>query len=342
VIPYFGRLPQSAPYYFESVRQAHLIDVLLFTDAQITFPVPSNVKIFPFTLSAFNDLASRALGSPVELREAYKLCDFKPAYGAIFSSYIRDYKYWAAGDVDLVYGNLSLFLEPLLSKEYDIISCKRGWISGSLFVCRNSLVVNSAYAKNPDWPYVSRAPQNLYFDEMGGHFYGAVQNGADLLSLKGSVESFTHTVIKLSRSGAVRSWFSDLACEGLAWGDTLCYGDGTLTRISSGSQVMYLHWVSMKRRFFRVPPIEAAPRKFLIRKTGIYTEREYLCMLPLREGTRVARGAAAGFGRLLGKFVPRAEPALAESRSVLSNESHAESTAAPKMSRASTFARDRI
>ena len=215
MIPYFGKLPQYAPYYFESVRQAHLIDVLLFTDAHVTFPLPSNVKVYPFALADFNDLASRALGLAIEVRDAYKLCDFKPAYGTIFKDYLRGYRHWGAGDIDLIYGNLAVFLEPMLSEEYDIISCRRGWISGSLFVCKD--YSHCRFDVRPKFRLAVRVqgPHCLCFDEMGGHFFTAVESGADLLSLKGCVESFTHTVLKLSKSGVLRCKFENLACEGL-------------------------------------------------------------------------------------------------------------------------------
>ena len=37
------------------------------------------------------------------------VCDFKPLYGHIFSTHIKDYPFWAYGDVDGVFGYTELF-----------------------------------------------------------------------------------------------------------------------------------------------------------------------------------------------------------------------------------------
>ncbi len=110
--------------------------MLLFTDARIEHAVPGNIKVYPYTLSEFNRLASRVFSIQVSVSSPYKLCDFKPMYGILFQEYIRDYEFWAFGDMDLVYGDLTHFLTPLM-RENDVVSCRKGWVSGSLCVLRN-------------------------------------------------------------------------------------------------------------------------------------------------------------------------------------------------------------
>ena len=40
--------------------------------------------------------------------KAYKLCGCKPFYGVIHKEELRGYDYWGFGDIDLIYGDLSL------------------------------------------------------------------------------------------------------------------------------------------------------------------------------------------------------------------------------------------
>jgi hypothetical protein len=302
VIPYFGRLPALATYFFESVGHARNIDVLFFTDVLMPAPAPRNVKVYTFSLAQFSELASRALGIQVHVVSPYKLCDFKPAYGVVFSEYLRDYEFWGFGDIDLICGRLDGFLEPLLA-HHDLVSCRKGWISGSLCVMRNCPEINSAYACSSDWSRAFALPNCQHFDEMGGHFYQAVLAGADLRTLKGKVDSFTHVVRRLQSSGKLRCAFENLACEDLDWGETLLYDSGRITRCRDGADVMYVHTVLMKRRFFHVPSPGRSPQRFYIRKSGIYTKRQYSSMRHVREAARVLWGGASCLSRRISRWV---------------------------------------
>jgi len=300
IIPYFGALPTYFPYFAESVRHASNIEVLLFTDARIEIAVPDNIKVYPYTLSDFNRLASRTLGMQVAVTFPFKLCDFRPAYGAIFRDYIRDREFWAFGDIDVVYGDLTRFLAPLVC-ENDVVSCRKGWISGSLCVLRNCAEVNSAYTCSSSWQRCLAAPDYQHFDEMGGHFYKQVLKGADLRQLNGKIDSFTHVVTRLARNGSLRCAFRDLACEELDWGETLVYDNGHLARSKDGSEVTYVHYVTMKRRFFEVSQTAAAPPRFYIRKTGIYNERPGPRVICRQECPRIFRGGLSGLRRLVAR-----------------------------------------
>jgi len=298
IIPYFGVLPTHFPYFSESVSHSPSIDVLLFTDVRIEHPVPSNIKVYPHTLSEFNRTASRLLSIPVTISSPYKLCDFKPTYGMLFHEYIRDYEFWAFGDIDLVYGDLAHFLTPLM-RENDIVSCRKGWVSGSFCLLRNCVKVNSAYTCSATWQETLASPDYQHFDELGGHFYCEVLRGMDLRQLNCKVDSFTHVVKRMAENGSLRCAFEDLACEQLDWGESLVYDKGHLAKSRDGSEVMYVHSVIMKRRFFETPRTTVAPQRFYIRKTGIYTERPGPRIICLQESSRVFRGGFSCFRRLV-------------------------------------------
>jgi len=302
IIPYFGALPEWFPYFVESVSHSPILDVLLFTDARVGTELPANVKVHSCSLTEFDALASRALSIPVSLKAPFKICDFKPAFGEIFQEHIREYGFWAFGDLDLIYGDVESFLVPLL-QDHDVISCRKEWISGSLCILRNCKEVNSLYTRSPDWKRAFLASDYKMFDEMGGFFFAEVLRGADINSLKGEVESFTHVVKTAGKQGTLRCAFIDLACEDIDWGQSIVYDAGQLTRSTDGSAVMYVHFVCMKRRFFEVPSVAPAQDKFYIRKTGIYQGLPDARVIFTNEPGRVLRGSMRGSRRLLRRLI---------------------------------------
>ncbi len=278
-----------------------MLTILMYCSSRMSspaVPLPPNVKVHAFTLAGFSELASRTLGIPIQVPAAFKLCDFRPAYGVIFHEYLSDYAFWAFGDLDVIYGDVARFLGPLLDG-HDIISCRKGWISGSLCVLRNCSEVNSAFLKSADWERVFTTPANQLFDELGAHLYKAVSGGADVLALKGDVDSFTHVVKRLERDGVLRCSFQDMACENLEWGETLIYDHGRINRASDGAEVMYVHTVLMKRRFFFLPDADIDRSRFHIRKTGIYPVDQSATARYRQEVGRIFRGGSSCFVRLV-------------------------------------------
>lgn len=290
IIPYFGRLPDYFEYFLLGCSWNPCIKVLLFTDQFITQKLPSSVEVRTFTLRDFSRLASRQLSIEVDLKRAYKVCDFRPAFGLIFSEYLTEAPFWGFGDLDVLWGNLSAFLAPLFAT-HDVMSMRKYWISGSLCVLRNCEAVNRAFEQNKDWRQVFVSEENCLFDELGTPpAYSDLLQGRDIHSLGIRIEGFTQTIKCLETKGILRSNFQDLVCEDLAWGETLVYSDGSLITKGSGEERMYLHYVVLKRRFFQVSPLKT--QRFCVRKTGFYDPREPAAVRCVREASRVIRGAA--------------------------------------------------
>lgn len=66
---------------------------------------------------------------------AYKICDFKPTFGHVFSDYLYDYDYWGYIDPDAIVGNLDSYLSAENLENHDVISGgekQSDWISGAL------------------------------------------------------------------------------------------------------------------------------------------------------------------------------------------------------------------
>ena len=89
IIPYFGKLPKSFSVFLKTCATNPDFNWLLLTDDKQSFKYPSNVQVEYVSLQDVAKLADSKFGFHVKLDEAYKLCDFKPAYGYIFEEYIK-------------------------------------------------------------------------------------------------------------------------------------------------------------------------------------------------------------------------------------------------------------
>lgn len=143
ILPYFGKFNNYFPLFLKSCGYNPSYDFLIFTDNTDFYNYPQNVHVVPMTLNEFRANASQKLGFEPCIPTAYKLCDFKPAYGFLFEDYIQDYKYWGHCDCDLVFGNLEKVLSPVLDKDYDKI-----FAAGHLTIYKNTFDNNRRFMKS--------------------------------------------------------------------------------------------------------------------------------------------------------------------------------------------------
>ena len=118
VVAYFGKLKPSFALWYESARRNADVDFFVFTDDSEPQNSAHNVKWINFSLKEFNELAVKNLGIPFKITHPYKLCDFKPMYGAIYEDYLKGYEYWAFGDIDVIYGKISEYLQKINYQQY--------------------------------------------------------------------------------------------------------------------------------------------------------------------------------------------------------------------------------
>lgn len=81
ILPYFGKFNNYFPLFLKSCGYNPSYDFLIFTDNTDFYNYPQNVHVVPMTLNEFRANASQKLGFEPCIPTAYKLCDFKPAYG---------------------------------------------------------------------------------------------------------------------------------------------------------------------------------------------------------------------------------------------------------------------
>lgn len=166
IIPYFGKLPNYFDFFLESCASNTDFDFLLFTD-QVVKAGKENIFVYHYTWEEFTAYINDKLGDDFGIKQPYKLCDFRPAYGLIFSDYIEGYDYWGHCDCDLIFGQLSL-LNPYFEKGYERIGQY-----GHLILYKNTPVVNNYFRTLTDasvasWDVVSKSSTSYSFDEFGG------------------------------------------------------------------------------------------------------------------------------------------------------------------------------
>jgi glycosyltransferase involved in cell wall biosynthesis len=142
--PYPGKIHLSIAYFgkaFPNYFQLYLDSLAINTDSLVVhlytnisldgYECPSNLVVEQMTFEELNqklrDFFLCEFGAIVDtpLLETfpYKLCEFKVAYHDIFNLQISEDDYFGWGDIDVIYGKISNFID--LSRNYDRIGYNR-------------------------------------------------------------------------------------------------------------------------------------------------------------------------------------------------------------------------
>lgn len=303
LIPYFGKTPEWWPFYIRGVRANKSIDFIIISDCIKPVAEVDNLRVINASLSDIRKKASQVLDRDVALTHFKKLCDLKPMYGLIFSDLIKGYDFWGFGDIDLVYGNLSHFIDPQASKA-DILSFRSLWLSGSLAFFRNTPVINSLYRQSRIWTQVVESPVHIGFGEMCGIRYLERIAGREFVEIKGCEESFSAIVDRKGKMGDVRLWFQDAAMEKLGLSAVLEWTPEGIFDYKTRKQWAYYHLVVDKRRFFKARASFVPRDRFFITGTGFHDESDFFSWsFKLRSAAASAKGLIGMTKRALPRFL---------------------------------------
>lgn len=174
LIPLLGPAPPYLPYFVASAaRSAPLIDFLVFHE-HLHLPweqkhLPANVKFVDLGGGGLAELVGLKLGERLglPLRNATTLlrslrllferwprliAEYKPTFGTVFEDFLGDYSHWGYADLDMVIGNLMLFMERAELESEDIVTYAFGdmdalYLRGQWTVHRNRPAVNTIWQK---------------------------------------------------------------------------------------------------------------------------------------------------------------------------------------------------
>lgn len=214
ITTYYGEFPWYFGHFLHSCGFNESVDFLIVTDNLPLQDLPENVKFIDLSLSAFERLASAKMGFKIQIESPYKLCDFKPAYGFIFSDLVKGYDFWGHGDIDVIYGNIRKFMSDEILDCYDVITVTGDYISGAFTLFRNIPKVNSLFMKSKDFKKVFSDSKHYCFDETSGIFLPFF-DGIPADQIETEVDSMTHVVVRNNKEGYIKAYFNTHILEGL-------------------------------------------------------------------------------------------------------------------------------
>jgi hypothetical protein len=174
VVPYFGQLPAHLPLVLRSMAANPDVSWLLMTDQRV-IGAPPNVTV---QLSSFQDVRERVVDFfdfEISLEEPYKLCDFRPAFGAIFADELAGYDFWGHCDLDLIFGRIRDHLPPSAFEADKVL------FNGNFSLYRNTEQVAAWYRHEVgrvSYRDAFSTPAAMHFDEWAGIYYIVEDLGA--------------------------------------------------------------------------------------------------------------------------------------------------------------------
>lgn len=165
IIPYFGKLPPWFQLYLNSAKSG-LVDFLLYTDDHTPFTFPDNFSVKYYTFKDFKEYFISNAGTELYLNldHPYKLCDYRPLYGKVFQDDLKGYEYWGFADIDLIFGDIDLFIKPYMNSEFDKL-----FQYGHFSLLRNDEHINNLFESNIlnyNFKFVKNTSLPCHFDEV--------------------------------------------------------------------------------------------------------------------------------------------------------------------------------
>lgn len=160
ILPYFGQFNEYFNLWLKSCEYNKNIDWLIITDCMYRDKLPQNIKLINMKFNELVDFIQRKFIFKINLKNPYKLCDYRPCYGYIFNEYIKGYDFWGYCDCDLIFGDIEKFLNEDMFKTYDKI-LRRGHLS---FI-RNTEDINTNFFKYDTYKMILKSPVSYAYDE---------------------------------------------------------------------------------------------------------------------------------------------------------------------------------
>jgi hypothetical protein len=196
------------------------------------------------------------MGFKVSIDYAYKLCDFKPAYGFIFNEIISDYNFWGISDIDIVYGDIRKFITDDILNNYEVISSRHDYITGSFCLFRNDIKVNTLFMQSKDYKKVFSASEHFCFDECNFLFKDLAE-GYSILDLINNIESMTYVVKRAECLGKMRAFFDFMVVEGTP--GKISWNNGHIF-YKNKYEAMFYHLVRFKNKCKKTTILDPIPK----------------------------------------------------------------------------------
>jgi len=261
---FFGPLPWYFDFFLKSCCTNETVDFIIFSDSSYNKRLPENVKIVSFNLNDFNQLATQKLNMSIDVKTPYKLCDFKPAYGVIFSEYLRNYDFWGMCDIDVILGNIRSFMTTEILQEYDVISTRHDFVTGWFMLFRNKPEINDLFKKSKDYAKVFTSEIHYCFDECNFKYLQLDDEVSNILDIDCEIESMEHVVRKEMNLNRIKVYYDLIMVDGLS--GKIKWDHGTLS-YDSEFEVLLYHLIRYKaNQYTQKTAWETIPDVFYVDK----------------------------------------------------------------------------
>lgn len=240
---FFGPLPWYFDFFLKSCSTNPTVDFIIFSDHSYDKILPENVKIISFSLHDFNELASQKLSIDIDVKTPYKLCDFKPAYGVVFSEYLKDYDFWGMCDIDIIFGSIRSFMTLEILTEYDVISTRHDFVTGWFMLFRNKPEINNLFKKSKDYVKVFTSDTHFCFDECNFKYLQLDDEISNILDIDCEIESMEHVVRKEMKLNKINVYYDLIMVDGLE--GKIKWDNGTLS-YDNEFEVLLYHLIRYK------------------------------------------------------------------------------------------------
>lgn len=256
---WYGTYPWYFPYFIHSCTFNPTVDFIIITSNIEPIPSkPSNVKIIYKAFEEIKATAFQKFGFLVSIDNPYKLCDFKPAFGFLFPEIIKGYDFWGHADIDIVYGSIRHFMTEDILNDYDVISSRHDYITGSFCLFRNIEQTNTLFMKSKDYEKVFSSSANFCFDECN-YLFQELQNGGSIFDYPDNIQSMTYVVLKASEAGQLRAFFDFIIIEGAT--GKIKWDKGKII-YKDLYEAMFYHLIKFKTECKRPKVLDSVPDTF--------------------------------------------------------------------------------
>ena len=140
IIPYYGKFHNYFPIWVQTASYNLPFDFFLITDIETDLALPANLHVVKKSFAELREEIKALFDFEIILDTPYKLCEYRPVYGRVFSGMLQDYAFWGYCDVDLLFGDISSFITDEIFNNNDAILSH-----GHFTLFRNTEQMNNLY-----------------------------------------------------------------------------------------------------------------------------------------------------------------------------------------------------
>ena len=232
---YFGKLPMWINLFLETCKGNPTVNWVIFIDDEVPKNKANNVKFIKSSLAEMNKFMSKRLNLKITVKNPYKYCDIRPAYGHIFKDVLKNYAFWGHTDLDVLFGDIRGYMTDKLLDGFDIISADQNKICGPFTIFRNVPKVNELYLrqKKPSYKEI--------FENTDKHYHNNEQGMTDVVN-----EAYTENIIN-KRFTQIHKFEKG----------NYTWKNGEIIDNGSGESIMYVHLRRFKDGLRITPQIDS-------------------------------------------------------------------------------------